>query len=86
VLFLGVIVYLLYLPVTDPTKVFYVISCPYCAQKLRFRAVSLGGIGSCVRCKRMIRFPGEEDAVLEELFLRAGEQAAYDEYQALREE
>jgi hypothetical protein len=85
VAFLAGIVYLLYLPVVDPTKVFYVLACPYCAQKLRYRAVSLGEIGSCSRCKRMIRFPEEEDALSEADVLKAEEQASIAEYQALRE-
>lgn len=84
--FLAGIVYLLYLPLTDPTKIYYVLPCPHCAQKLRYRAVSLGGIGSCSRCKRMIRFPEEEDAVLEMDALKAEEQAAIAEYHSLREQ
>jgi hypothetical protein len=84
--FLAGIVYLLYLPVSDPTKIYYVLPCPYCAQKLRYRAVSLGQIGSCSRCKRMIRFPEEEEAVLELAALKAEEQAAIAEFHALREQ
>ena len=86
VIFLACIVFLLYLPVADPTKVYYVVCCPYCAQKLRYRAVSLGGIGSCSRCKRMIRFPEQEDAVLEADVLKAEEQAAVAEQRALLEQ
>jgi hypothetical protein len=84
--FLAGVVYLLYLPVTDPTKTYYVLPCPHCAQKLRYRAVSLGQIGSCSRCRRMIRFPEEEDAVLETVSLKAEEQAAIAEFHALREQ
>lgn len=62
---LGGVVYLLYLPVPDPAATFYVCHCPHCHQRLRFRQVSLGGIGQCSRCKRPLRFPGEDDAVRE---------------------
>jgi hypothetical protein len=86
VIFLAAIVYLLYLPVADLTKVYYVVCCPYCAQKLRYRAVSAGEIGSCSRCMRMIRFPEQEDAVLEADVLKAEEQAALAEQQALLEQ
>jgi uncharacterized protein YbaR (Trm112 family) len=80
------VVYLLYLPVVDLTKVYYILACPYCSQRLRYRAVSLGGIGSCSRCKRMLRFPEEEDAILEEDMLKADEQAAIAEEMARRAE
>jgi hypothetical protein len=83
---LSSVVYLLYLPVTDPTKVFYVLTCPHCSQKLRYRAVSLGGIGSCSRCKRMLRFPEEDDAILEADVLKAEQQAVIAEHQRLQEE
>jgi phage FluMu protein Com len=83
---LASVVYLLYLPVSDPTKVYYVLSCMHCSQKLRYRAVALGGIGSCSRCKRMLRFPDEEDAVLEVDVLKAEELAAIEEHNRLREE
>lgn len=62
---IGVIVYLLYLPVPDPASVFYVFNCPHCNQRLRFRQTALGGLGQCSRCKRPIRFPDEDGAVLE---------------------
>lgn len=86
VIMLAAVVYVLYLPVADLTKVFYVLVCPHCAQRLRYRAVSLGGIGSCSRCKRMIRFPEEDDAVLEEDLLRAEAEAARAEHEAMREQ
>lgn len=76
VIMLGVVTYLLYRPVPDPTTLYFMIACPYCNQRLRYRAVSHGGIGSCSRCKRMLRFPEEEDAVLEADVLQAEEDAA----------
>jgi hypothetical protein len=71
VLALAGITYLLYRPVPDLTNLFFVISCPYCNQRLRYRAVSHGGQGACSRCKRILKFPDEEDAVTEEEVLRA---------------
>jgi hypothetical protein len=71
VLMLAGITYLLYRPVPDLTNLFFVISCPYCNQRLRYRAVSHGGQGACSRCKRILKFPDEEDAVTEEEVLRA---------------
>lgn len=65
---LGAVVYLLYLPVRDPSSVWYIFDCPHCSQKLRFRAVSLGGAGMCSRCKRMVRFPDEGEAVREDVY------------------
>jgi Zn finger protein HypA/HybF involved in hydrogenase expression len=59
---LGVVVYL---PVPDPTATFFVCNCPHCNQRMRFRQVSLGGLGMCPKCKRPVRFPDEDDAVLE---------------------
>jgi hypothetical protein len=70
------VTYLLYLPVADPAFVYFVLACPYCGQRLRYRAVSLGGLGGCSRCKRMIRFPEEEGAVREEDAPKADEEAA----------
>jgi len=49
---------------------FFVFSCPHCGQRLRFRSVSLGGLGQCKRCKRPVRFPTEEHAVREEDLIR----------------
>ena len=65
VIMLGVVTYLMYREVPDPNSQFFIVGCPYCNQRLRYRAVSHGGLGSCSRCKRMIRFPDEEDAVTE---------------------
>lgn len=70
----GAVVYLLYRPASDPGNTFYVFSCPHCGQRLRFRQVSLGGIGQCSRCKRPVRFPQEGEAVREEDLLREEEQ------------
>jgi hypothetical protein len=75
VVMLGGVTYLLYLPVTDPTQVYYVVPCPHCGQRLRYRAVSLGGLGSCSRCKRVLRFPEEENAVTEAQVMKADETA-----------
>lgn len=68
---LGGVVYLLYLPVADPTTTFFVCNCPHCGQRLRFRQVALGGLGQCSRCKRPLRFPDEDEAVLEADLVRA---------------
>jgi len=65
---LAAVVYLLYLPVRDPSTVWYIFDCPHCSQKLRFRQVSLGGAGMCSRCKRMVRFPDEGEAVPEDVY------------------
>jgi Zn-finger nucleic acid-binding protein len=86
VVMLGVMVYLMYLPVADPTKMFFVVACPTCSQRLRYRAVSHGGLGSCSRCKRMLRFPDESDAVSEEEVLRADAAAAAAEYDRAADE
>lgn len=67
---LGGVVYLLYRPVPDPAATFHVCNCPHCGQRLRFRQVSLGGLGQCTRCKRPLRFPDEDDAVLESDLMR----------------
>jgi uncharacterized CHY-type Zn-finger protein len=80
VIMLGVLTFLLYRPVPDPKTVFFVVICPYCNQRLRYRSVSHGGLGSCSRCKRMLRFPAEEDAVTEEDVLRADEATAMAEF------
>ena len=61
----GWIVYLLYLPVPDPTTTFYIYSCPNCNHRMRFRRTSLGHLGACSKCKRPFRFPDEDEAVLE---------------------
>jgi hypothetical protein len=76
VIMLGILVYLMYRPVVDPATLYYVVSCPHCQQRLRYRSVSHGGLGSCSRCKRMLRFPDEEDAVNEEDVLKADAEAA----------
>lgn len=73
---LGGVVYLLYLPVADPKSVYYVLPCPHCGQRLRYRGVSLGQLGSCARCKRMIRFPEEEEALPEAELVKLEEEAA----------
>jgi hypothetical protein len=65
----GVVVYLLYLPVPDPTTTFYVFSCPHCRQRMRYRKVALGGLGQCPRCKRPVRFPDEDEAVPEQVLM-----------------
>jgi uncharacterized paraquat-inducible protein A len=80
VIMLGSLTYLLYRPIQDPTKLFFVVVCPSCNQRLRYRAVSHGGLGSCSRCKRMLRFPDEEDAVTEEAVLAADAAAAAADY------
>jgi hypothetical protein len=73
---LALVTYLLYRPVPDPTSAYFIVSCPYCNQRLRYRAVSHGGQGACSRCKRILRFPEEEDAVSEVQALKAEEEAA----------
>jgi hypothetical protein len=62
---LGVIVFLAYLPTPDPTSIFYLCNCPHCGQRMRFRQVSLGGAGMCPRCRRVVKFPEEDEAVTE---------------------
>lgn len=64
---LGAVVYLAYLPVRDPTQIYYVFNCPECDQRLRFREVSLGELGQCPRCENILRFPDEDDAVREDV-------------------
>jgi len=70
ILTVGGVVYLLYRPAADPSNTFYVFSCPHCVQRLRFRHVSLGGLGQCSRCKRPVRFPSIHEAVLEDDLIR----------------
>jgi Zn finger protein HypA/HybF involved in hydrogenase expression len=67
---LGTVVYLLYRPLPDPSNTYYVFSCQHCYQRLRFRHLSLGALGQCSRCKRLVRFPTERDAVKEEDLMR----------------
>lgn len=69
----GAVVYLLYRPSSDPSNTYCVFSCPHCMQRLRFRHVALGGLGQCSRCKRPVRFPGEDEAVLEADLIREEE-------------
>jgi hypothetical protein len=76
VVMLALLTYMLYRPVPDPASVYFIVSCPYCNQRLRYRAVSHGGQGACSRCKRILRFPDEEDAVSEAQTLKAEEEAA----------
>lgn len=71
---LGGVVYLLYRPAHSSSTTYYVFSCPHCGQRLRFRHVSLGGLGQCTRCKRPVRFPGELEAVREEDLIREEEE------------
>lgn len=66
----GVVVFLLSRPRRAAESTFYVFSCPHCGQRLRFRSVSLGGLGQCSRCKRPVRFPTAEHAVLEDDLIR----------------
>ena len=68
---LTAVVYLLYLPVANPANTYFILACPYCSQRLRYRGVSHGGMGSCSKCKRMFRFPDEEEAVTEEEVMKA---------------
>ena len=75
VVMLAVVTFLLSRPVPDPTTALFVVACPNCGQRLRYRAVSHGGLGSCSRCKRMFRFPDEHDAVSEAELMRAEEAA-----------
>jgi phage FluMu protein Com len=76
VLMMGVLTYLMYREVPDPGTQYFVIACPFCNQRLRYRAVSHGGQGACPKCKRIIRFPDQEDAVTEEEVYRADAAAA----------
>jgi hypothetical protein len=76
---LAVITYLMYRPVPDPASMYFIVSCPYCNQRLRYRAVSHSGQGACSRCKRILRFPDEEDAVSEAQAMKAEEEAALAE-------
>lgn len=82
----GMVVYLLYLPVPDPTSIYYVCNCPHCGQRTRFRQVALGGIGQCPRCKRPFRFPDEDEAVLETEFQKEQEELTLAELDAADEE
>ncbi|QJW99275.1 hypothetical protein [Frigoriglobus tundricola] len=86
VLMLGAVTYLMYRKVPDPNSVFFIVACPYCNQRLRYRAVSHGGLGSCSRCKRMIRFPDEDDAVTEAEVYAADEASARAEAELARAE
>ncbi len=65
IVMLGVSVRVLSKPIFDPKQAYYILPCPHCNQRLRYRGVSLGSLGSCSRCKRMLRFPEEEEAMLE---------------------
>lgn len=66
VVMLGLTVKVLSAPIFDPKQAYYILPCPHCGQRLRYRGVSLGSLGSCSRCKRMLRFPEEEEAMREE--------------------
>lgn len=85
-LMLGLMTYLMYREVPDPGTQYFVVACPYCSQRLRYRAASHGGLGSCSRCKRMIRFPEEHDAVTEAEVLAADEATARAEVEQARAE
>ncbi len=65
VVLLGITVRVLSAPIFDPKAAYYILPCPHCNQRLRYRGVSLGSLGSCSRCKRVLRFPAEEEAMLE---------------------
>jgi hypothetical protein len=84
VLMMGLMTYLMYRTVPDPSIQFYMIACPHCQQRLRYRAVSHGGQGACSRCKRILRFPDEEDAVSEEEVFQADAAAAAAEAARMR--
>ena len=86
VVMLAAVTFLLYLPVPDPKTLYFVVACPYCSQRLRYRAISHGGLGSCSRCKRMLRFPAEADAVTEDEVLRADAAEAEADAERLRTE
>jgi hypothetical protein len=86
VLMLGFLTYLMYRTIHDPATQFFMIACPHCNQRLRYRAVSHGGQGACSRCKRILRFPDEEDAVSEEEVFKADAEAAAAEAARLRSE
>ena len=75
----SIVVYLLYRPSKQLEVTYYVFSCPHCGQRLRFRHVSLGGIGQCSRCKRPVRFPTIDNAVLEDDLIREEERLAADQ-------
>jgi hypothetical protein len=66
---LAAVVVILSQPIPCPVSTYYLFHCPNCSQRLRFRRVSLGEIGSCPRCRRPVRFPEEEDAILEAAIL-----------------
>ncbi len=83
---LALVTYLMYRTVPDPATQFFVITCPYCNQRLRYRAVSHGGQGACSKCKRILRFPEEEDALSEEDMNRADAEAAQAEAAAAQAE
>jgi len=73
---LAAVVYVCYRPQTSPADVYYVCNCTSCNQRLRFREISLGELGQCPRCKSILRFPDEDDAVTEDAALEWDRQAA----------
>ena len=54
VVMLALMTYLMYRTVPDPGTQYFVVACPYCNQRLRYRALSHGGQGACSRCKRIL--------------------------------
>jgi hypothetical protein len=70
----------------DLSSIYYVFYCPHCSQRLRFRHVSLGGIGQCSRCRRPVRFPVEENAMREEDLMREEEERRLAEEEGEQEE
>lgn len=82
----GVVVFLLSRKTRAPESTYYVFGCPHCGQRLRFRSVSLGGLGQCSRCKRPVRFPTAEHAVLEEDLMREEQQRLESEHEEDDEE
>jgi Zn-finger nucleic acid-binding protein len=71
---LGMVYYFLSRPVVEAATQFFVVSCPRCSQSLRYSARSHGGAGLCPRCKGLIRFPDEDDAVSENEHARRKEE------------
>ncbi len=82
----GTLVYLASRPIPDPSKTFYVFTCPHCGQRLRFRQVSLGGLGLCSRCKRPLRFPMANETILEADLIREEDARRAAEEQANQED
>jgi len=82
----GGLVYLLSRRPRSEGVTYFVFSCPHCNQRLRFRQISLGGLGLCSRCKRPVRFPEEDTAIREADRMREEQERLLAEEAAEEEE